>query len=186
MKSLIVALLNLLMIFAISSCSEHARISRELAEFQDQTIVLPSAFHKVESGQVVLSKTITDVPIMILYNDSLSCSLCQIHQLYNKIPIYDLADSLGTFTVMTILSPTQDEYLDVITELKERDFDFPVYIDQSGDFRRINAGIPKDNRFHCFLIDRDGKPIFVGNPISNDLLWNLFCKTLNNLEHFIR
>lgn len=172
----------LLLIFVFSSCSDRARISRQYVEFTSNNIVFPSAFQKVESGQVGISDACPDIPIMILYNDSLSCSLCQINHLHDRIPIYEHADSLGTYMVMTILSPKPEEYNDVILALQVREFDFPVYVDYSGDFGRLNKCIPEDPRFHCFLINRERKPVFVGDPLASTTLWDLFCKVLDNIE----
>ena len=43
-------------------------------------------------------------------------------------------------------------------------------------------GLPDDKRFHSFLLDRDGHPVFIGNPTANEQLWVLFKEVLANLE----
>lgn len=170
-------------VVTLSSCSERSRIAREFAEFTNKTIVLPSSFHKVISGKLMVESEVdSGLPVMIMYNDSLACSLCQINHLYERTPIYELSDSLGTFSVMTILSPMEEEYGEVVEGLIERDLDFPVYIDHSGDFRRLNSFIPEDTRFHCFLMDKTGKPIFVGDPVSSTALWDLFTQVLDSIR----
>ena len=171
-----------MLLLVMLSCSERTRISRELAKFMSRDIVLPACFQEVESGVLSMSKAKEDMPVMIFYSDSLSCSLCQINYLHERKPIYELADSLGTFVVMTILSPGAEEYGDVVDALRRRNLDFPVYLDYDRRFARQNLHIPSDVRFHSFLIGRDGKPIFVGDPIAGDALWNLFCKVLDEMN----
>ena len=83
---------------------------------------------------------------------------------------------------MSIFSPSVEEYDEVLKNLIYRDFEYPVYIDFSGSFRQKNDCIPKDCLFHNFLIDSNGHPVFVGNPIASDDLWNLFNKALSSIE----
>jgi len=169
----------LLLILSISACSEQTKLSQELATFMNQTIAFPKHFLKVESGKVELSRVDLDKQILVLYSDALSCNLCLINHLHEKIPIYELADSLKTFTAMTILSPKEEEFEEIITGLLDRNFNYPVYID-TGDFSYLNTCIPEDHRFHSFLINQEKKPIFVGDPISSINLWDLFCKVVDN------
>lgn len=171
-------------VVVLSSCSERRRLSRELAQFTSGTIVIPSSLHKVLSGKVTAETSICqDLPVMIMYNDFRTCNLCQITHLHDRAPIYALSDSLGTFAVMTIFSPDCGEYEEVVAALIEHDFDFPVYIDPSGDFARFNSCIPEDTRFHCFLVDRESRPIFVGNPVSSTELWDLFIQVLDCISN---
>lgn len=122
------------------------------------------------------------LPVLILYHDSLSCSMCKISHLSDLSCVYALADSLGTFEVMSIFSPREEEYDELMKNLIYRDFEYPVYIDFSGSFRRRNECIPEEDLFHSFLIDRNGHPVFVGNPGASDDLWNLFNKALSFIE----
>lgn len=130
--------LSALLLTIVSSCSERARISRQLSEFTGHAIIIPPFLHKVESGKVMLSATSPDTPAFIFYGDSLSCSVCQINLL--------------------------------------------LYLDCDGNFARQNFHIPSDKRFHSFLIGRNGKPIFVGDPLAGDALWNLFCKVVDEMN----
>jgi len=108
--------------------------------------------------------------------------MCQIGQLADISGLYEFADSLGNFEVMTIFSPRMEEYNSVVNNLMVRDFEYPIYVDFKGSFRKTNLGIPDDRRLHCFLIDSDGHPIFIGNPVASNELWSLFMKTLASLD----
>ena len=84
---------------------------------------------------------------------------------------------------MTVFSPRQEEYDEVMKQLILLDFPYPVYIDFSGSFRGGNAEtIPEDRRFHVFLMDVNGHPVFVGNPMSGEDLMVLFEKALSGLR----
>lgn len=78
------------------------------------------------------------------------------------------------FSVLTIFSPLQEELEDVRLKLMVADYDFPVYVDVNGTFGKLNRCIPTDVRFHEFLLDEMGKPLFIGNPTSNEQLSDLF------------
>lgn len=118
---------------------------------------------------------------LIVYYDSLECSSCAVRHLYDKIDLYELADSIESFDVLTVFSPCEEEYDEVMKELMLLDFPYPVYVDSGRNFRRTNSCIPEDRRFHTFLLDRSGHPVFVGNPVASGDLWRLFEKVLGNL-----
>lgn len=117
----------------------------------------------------------------VTYFDSTSCSICQINHLSDFADLYEIADSADMLDYLIIFSPREEEYADVVKELVERDFPYPVYVDSFGEFRRANAAIPDDKRFHSFLLDRSSHPVFVGNPIASPGLRKLFDKVLDNI-----
>lgn len=83
---------------------------------------------------------------------------------------------------MIIFSPRQDDYDSVVEELMIHDFPFPIYIDFNGEFRKQNYFIPSDRRFHSFLLDGSGHPVFIGNPIASDSMSSLFDRALEELK----
>lgn len=168
--------------FIAYSC-ENRRVSNVLRSFQKSVVVIPEDLQSVDNRDVVLCGEQEECsPVLIIYYDSLSCSTCQIGHLTDLLELYELSDSLGTFKVMTIFSPKQEEYDDVIKNLMLKGFEYPVYVDYRGSFRRKNSCIPADSRFHSFLTDKSGHPVYVGNPIASDGLWNLFLKVLQNIS----
>lgn len=58
---------------------------------------------------------------------------------------------------------------------------FPIYIDQYGEFRSLNPRIPDDKRFHSFLLNKNGYPIYVGNPLNSQKLFDIFIKHLKRI-----
>ncbi len=171
----------LIVMFAMTSCAEH-QIARTLKNFRTSTITLPEDLQKIHHrSQTTIEGSDTGIPVMIMYHDSLECSSCRISHLIDLLDLYELADSLGTFKVMTIFSPREDEYDELLTKLIVNNFEYPIYIDFSGSFRQRNKAIPEDRRFHSFLINSSGQPVFVGDPTASDQLWSLFLKSLEDI-----
>lgn len=181
MNRKILFLFSLSVLLLFTSC-DRQRVAKSLRQFYAETIEIPSDLQKI-TGRIQSEVGNRErTPALIIYHDSLSCSSCQISHLADLNDVYALADSLGTFEVMSIFSPSVEEYDEVLKNLIYRDFEYPVYIDFSGSFRQKNDCIPKDCLFHNFLIDSNGHPVFVGNPIASDDLWNLFNKALSSIE----
>lgn len=174
-------LLTALTFMLFVSCREN-RIARDLRDFRTKTVVIPADLHKVNGRTRTEAGDIEKIPVLVLYHDSLSCNTCQISHLADLSDIYALADSLGTFEVMCIFSPRQEEYDEVMKNLIYRNFEYPVYVDFSGSFRKQNICIPEDPAFHSFFIDKDGHPLFVGNPAASDDLWRLFNEALQKID----
>lgn len=175
-------LLPLLLISACSSASNE--LQKKIKEFKECSIIVPDDM-LILKGRTESSadKILNDsMPKFIIYYDSLSCNSCQVSHLFELTSLYGLADSSEAFEVMTIFSPKTEEYDELMKELMVRNFDYTLFIDASGSFRRLNRDIPEDVRFHSFLIDEEAHPVFVGNPVESYDLWILFNKFLKNYE----
>ena len=167
----------LLPVLLLSGCAEQ-KTSKTLRDFMKETIVLPDDLLSIHERNVSAAPDFKATPIQVIYHDSLACSTCQITHLTDNLGLYERADT-SSFQVVTVFSPRQEEYDEVVRQLMILDFPYPIYVDFSGSFRRRNTGIPEDVRFHSFLIDKDGCPVFVGNPASSEDLWKLFDKVLS-------
>ncbi len=160
------------------SCKEY-KVAKMMRDFQKTPVVIPNGLYRVHDRNQTTYEHPGGKPLMVFYYDSLSCSSCQINHLSDLRDLYELSDSSGSFEVMTIFAPRMEEFDGVFEELMIRDFEYPLYLDLDGIFSKSNPNIPADTRFHSFLLDPEGKPIFVGNPCLSDELWNIFLKTLN-------
>ena len=104
--------------------------------------------------------------------------MCQIGHLQNYIGLFEMADTSGLFDVVFLFSPGEEEYDNVMQQLVMLDFPYPLYIDYGCSFGRENRAIPEDDRYHCFLLGKDGRPVFVGNPLMSHELMDVFRETL--------
>ena len=165
----------------ISSCSDQ-KIKHDLRVFQREKVSLSLQFEAV-TGRNIGHEALEDGTVsMVMYYDSTECSQCRISHLADCLPLYELADSIGVFRVVTIFAPRQEEYNELMASLMKLDFPYPLYVDFDGSFCKANPGIPEDRRFHSFLLDRDGHPVFVGDPVASGTMWSLFEKALARIK----
>ena len=161
----------------VSGCSNH-KIRHELRAFQRSEVSLSFELERVLDRNIGIESPGSGAVSMVMYYDSTECSQCRINHLSDCLPLYELADSIGTFRIVTIFAPRQEEYDEVMASLMKQDFPYPIYVDFDGSFRKANRCIPEDKRFHSFLLDRDGHPVFVGNPVSSEKMHELFKRAL--------
>ena len=148
-----------------------------------QAIAIPENLTVISDRNIIsLSDFEKETNALVILYDSLECSSCQIGHLYDYLWSYEKLDSIQGCQLMTIFSPRQEEYDEVVKQLMILNFPYPIYVDMSGSFRKINKCIPDDRRFHSFLIDKNGKPVFVGNPMSGPRMMELFMEAVSNLE----
>lgn len=174
-KSLLLMLITLI---SFSSCSTKEKLKAVLADFIDSEVIITDDLLCLHNGEI--SKIRIDTLCQykfIIYYDSLECSSCRIANLLDVYPIYDMGDKYN-FSVLTIFAPGKHRVRNVELELKAQNHPIPVYIDPNDSFARINTNIPSDKRFHSFLIDGDGVPLLVGNPILNPKIEELFTHVL--------
>lgn len=167
-------------LLSLSSCSERHKLRRTMSKFVQTEIQIPDDLECVYNREVTIINKDTLKPYkLIVYYDSLDCSSCRISHLMDLYPLYDMADT-SNFSVITIFSPKKENLEEVRFQLKITDPLAPTYIDPSGSFAKSNQCIPSDIRFHTFLLNGDGRVIFVGNPYINKKLKELFLEILNS------
>ena len=158
----------------VFSCSEEKKIEELLQGFMRKKIYLPETLEMVYEHQIKKVAINADYANLVIYFDSTECSKCIINKLFIYDKLYEYEVNSNKFNILMIFSPRDEEYDAVVTELMVADYLYPIYIDYRGEFSKHNTSIPTDRRFHSFLLDKDGHPVFVGNPVSNETMWNLF------------
>lgn len=105
---------------------------------------------------------------LVVYIDSTSCTTCTIDKLY-KWNDFILATQRFKHKVNFIFVVEAKQYLleDAYLYIESCGLKVPVYIDSIFTFKRNNPQIPKENRYHVFLTDKNGKVLVVGNPKEN-------------------
>ena len=163
------------------SCAGNDDIEEQIAAFREETIVLPELV-KVEHREISEGKPEESQLKMIIYNDSLECSSCKIMHMEDVKDLYELMEEYPGLGIYTIFSPRQLEYDGTMVDLMRLNYPYALYVDTKGVFEKANPGLPDDKRFHSFLLDRDGHPVFIGKPAASEQLWMLFKEVLANLE----
>lgn len=115
---------------------------------------------------------------IVVYIDFSECSLCRINHLSDDAGIVELSESFGV-PLYIILSPLPEEQQDVIKAIRDNPNIFPIWLDNQSSFAQMNeAVIPRDTRFHYFLLDEQGKVRVVGNPSCNEKIKELYINSL--------
>ena len=145
------------------------RLQKEsIVEFCKKTIEIPSDLEVISSGRISKFNIDSLYPYkLIIYHAPNNCLSCKISQLqYNEV-IYQLSNRTGKFSVLNIFSPLKDDIDIVRNHIILTQYNFPVYLDVSSNFRKQNQLITDDERFHCFLLDSLNHPIYIGNTMTN-------------------
>ena len=154
------------------------KIKEELRLFQEKAVILPNnmlakCIDNIEPNSSLLGKPLR----MVVYRNAQDCGPCSISSL---LPLYLFIlenEQNENFGAIVILQPSNIEELD--KSLKNLRFRRTVFYDLDGSFERLNPHLPKDERFHTFLLDENNKVILVGYPVNNPKLKELYLKELN-------
>lgn len=161
-------------LLSLSSCSERQKLRKTMSKFVQTEIQIPDDLECVYNREVTIINKDTLKPYkLIVYYDSLDCSSCRISHLMDLYPLYDMADTCG-FSLLTIFSPRMDQVDEVRLQLMLTNSPAPIYLDINSSFRRQNSLIPSDLRLHKFLLGPNNNPVFVGDPLANEKLSELF------------
>jgi len=171
---------TLALLFLTSCNSEKRQIRKVLESFEQTTVLLPTDMMYVEDGKRGYGYQDTLIPKLVYYVDSTECSSCAISHMNVFAPVFNWADSLQTFSVVIIISPKEEDQHKTLLDLEMSPFKEKVYVDVNGSFRHSNPYIPSESRYHCFLIDENGHPFFVGNPLAGDRIRSVFFSVLND------
>ena len=172
-------LLVLSCIATFSSCKEMV-LSKQMKEFMGKTIVMPDSLLVIEGDDIAMKEcNKLSHPTLIVYVDENSCTSCKIGHLIEYSLLFEKSEGNQSFDIMIIFSPKAADYNKVKKELMLCGFKYPLYLDSSGLFIGLNENIiPKDPRFHAFLLNMENIPIFVGDPTQSGKLWEIFLQAL--------
>ena len=140
---------------------ENRRIRETLRNFENSTIIFPEQMKEFQHG----AERMTTIPggyRFVVYFAPGECSSCALNHM-DLSQVLALGEELG-FTSIAIISPDPKDLDRVRADLMFRLSAIPLYFDEDFCFRQKNTSIPKDPRFHFFLVNPQGKPIYVGNP----------------------
>ena len=168
--------LIILSVFFTTSCkTEKGELRLLLEEFEKTQIVLPSDMIMIKEGKICpyLKRDHKDMNTMVFYIGEGECSDCRISHLWDYSELFELSQETGTFEIMIIFSPIEEDISYVQDRILSTQFSYPVYLDIHSLFSELNK-LPDDIRFHTFLLDSDGYPILIGNPLNNKRIRTLF------------
>lgn len=149
----------------LPSCGYNLRDVVALQDMKSHPVVFPTSLRMTIGGEYCDFCKIPEGIKLVVYVDSSVCNACVV----SKLEKYHELEHIGNnkLHVAIIMNPKGGEEEIVLQELSHYEHFFPVFIDTSSDFLLNNPHIPRDNRFHIFLVDSSSVPVFVGNPSAN-------------------
>lgn len=173
----------LLFCFASLICCsyiENFNNKRRVYKMYDSNVVLPSSLLKIQNADTATISINIKHKTLVYYYSPSDCIDCAIGHLSDIEPIFELRDSISaTFDILPLLSPDHTQLSHITRRLINISWKYPVFIDSFNTFEKNNQ-IPKDSKYHCFLLDESSRIVFVGNPLSNNELRTLFFQVINN------
>lgn len=166
--------------FLVSSCTSN-QTAKLVEQLYSSEFVIPDGLTSTYNGVDSTLTEVIDSPVrLVVYMDSVQCLSCSLSKMHVWGKYIDFAKvSNGKFSILYIIHPSGAKSEKTVrTTLRLHPIDYPIFVDKEGDFERLNKHLPKDNRFHTFLIDSSGKALFVGSPTNNKELENLFFKVV--------
>lgn len=180
-KSIIIGLLSLVGLLMYVSCSRYLAEKKTLARFEKEKIVIPQDLICISEGTLYnYVPPVAKGRFCIIY-DSLTCSVCNIAHLEYDDNLYSIAKQSGKFDVLIIFVPRAEESSVILKMIIKKKHKNPVLLDTNGSFFKNNPKIPMEIPYHYFLVNQDGFPIFVGDPNSSKVLFELFNKAVHIL-----
>ncbi len=175
-------LLILCLAAVLTGCGRQ-KTQKQYDELVAKDIVVPSGMRQLVGGRdsIVLNPA-AGAAKLVVWVDSTDCSPCRVGQLFQYYKVINYREEKGEeFAPIFIFSPSRDNLGDVMEALKNSEFDFPVFVDENYSFKKANSHIPADNKFHAFLLDKNGKVGLVGDPTRYPDLWELYKTTIATL-----
>ena len=164
------------------TCSGNSKRKQELAErlriFREEAIVFPDNLLAKYCGDQEPDTTLLIRPLkMVMYVNQGECEGCKMRALLPVHLFIHESKPYTKFGVVIILNPSHMESADQL--LKGLRFRQTVFYDLDGSFELLNPQLPKNERFHTFLLDEHNKVILVGSPVGNEKLKKLYLEELS-------
>ena len=171
-KNSCASLLALIAFLLLSSSCDSIRTRR----MSKCVVTFPDSLEFVHDGMSGIRHWEKVAPTyrQVILVDSLECSFCRVQKTRRYKDLFDESIDDGKFDLVVILTPKKEDVETLREFLLAHDFDLPYYLDPEGEFMSLNPCIPKDARFHIFLLDPSGVPVYVGDPLKGNKAYKQF------------
>ena len=169
------------LLVCLSSCRGGGESCDELEVFMSERIEIPDTMLSITFGHVKECRT-PEPPCLVVYIDSLECHSCRVSNFGMYRFLTRLKEDKGV-DALFIFSPKPEEMTGVVRHLAEQRFPFEVFVDVESEFALGNRHIPSRLDFHTFLLDSEGHPAFVGDPVAEDGMWEALLRAIDELQY---
>lgn len=177
LKSLTSFLFVASFILLISCKDEKEKVKNHVEEMKATPIFL--CLDQMECRRNPIKDKSNSTYRMVVYVDSTECSTCALSKLrfWNPL-IKEARDKKIDIDYIFILAPRIESMDDINMELGITDLQSSIYLDTAYVFKKNNPTIPSENKYHSFLLNNKDKVIFVGSPIDNKNIKNVYYQAL--------
>ena len=172
----------LLFILILSSCRENNQkkeITEIIKSWQGKEIIFPEGliFTKYGKDTIEYNIPVSDYKI-IMYVDSVGCTECKLLLNRWKKFIHEV-NLIANNTVPILFFFYPKDLREISFILQQDSIDIPVCIDKENKINQINH-FPSQQDFQCFLLDKQNRVIYIGNPIRNEQIKEMYLSAISN------
>lgn len=178
-KPITILSLLFLVLVCVASCQRY-KVKVSVTKMIGKELIFPDSMLCFDSGFFSDSTISINEPSIIFWLDSSDCTKCNVDRLYEyHSMIEDFEDSLfvdiAFYPIVSIGSQNQNNN-------NLLNLNFPIFLDRTNSFKRLNSFIPDDKRYHFFLLDNVNVIKLVGDPRYSVSLNNLYFKTIKLID----
>lgn len=177
----------IVIMFSIISCNDNKNdIEDNLLSMQKKAILLPlgnmmSQHCKNDTASFENCNSIKANYRYVVFIDSAQCSPCAIDGLYRWNSVIDsVRQNKLNLSFLFIVSPPKWQLEDVLLAVEFSGLENDIYIDSMNIFSKMNQHLPRDSKYHSFVINGDNKVVIVGNVLINGKIRELLNKLLKS------
>ena len=165
-----------------NGCKENNQkneITKIVQEWKDKEIIFPTNLIFTKHGRDTMDY---EIPLstykILMYVDSVGCTSCKL-QLHKWKEFIQEVDSLtyGSVPVIFVFHPK--DLREIVYLLKRDGIEIPVCIDLNDEINTLNH-FPSRQEFQAFLLNDENKVVFVGNPIQNLRIKEMYLSEISN------
>ncbi|MDO5526094.1 MAG: hypothetical protein Q4F85_08435 [Prevotella sp.] len=176
-------------LFILCACNKNEQYKERILKMKSKPINVTKEKMKLVYCNIKDSTNLyggdkTDSLLWIVYADSFVCSSCKLSELqyWNEF-IHKARKKCNSIDFCFIFSPREEDRDIFMFTAKSLKLASLIYLDTLRTFPQNNPQIPKDQRFHTFLLDKNKNVILVGDPVKNEKINNIFWKILDENRH---
>lgn len=159
---------------SLSACkeSDRTKITRLVKEWENKEVSFPANISYSILGKDTAYLAPQRDYTIVSYIDSVGCTSCKL-QLYRWKDLIAEFDSLSSHTTSFQFVFHPKDKKEMIYLLKRDRFNYPVWIDETDSFNKLNK-LPGNRLFHTFLLNEQNRVVAIGDPVQNPKIKELY------------
>ena len=181
MKKTITILLTALFFFVACQNKNKEEAISSVKEWMGKEILFPQNSIFTIRGKDTIDFNLNKSEYKIVsYIDTAGCTSCRL-KLAEWQRFMNEVDSITSSHTPFVFYLYPKNTKDLLIEFRREAFDYPVCLDETDEFNRLNQ-LAKSNTLRTFLLDKENKIVAIGNPIENPNIKKFYLKTLTGKE----